>query len=29
MLLSVGLAENREQVKDLMGSVDEDHSGKI
>ena len=29
MLLSVGLAENREEVKDLMGSVDEDHSGKI
>ena len=29
MLLSLGLAHTLEEVKDLMGTVDEDHSGKI
>lgn len=29
MLLSLGLAQNIEEVKNLMGTVDEDHSGKI
>ena len=29
MLLSLGLAHTIEEVKDLMGTVDEDHSGKI
>lgn len=29
LLISVGLAETREEVKRLIDSVDEDHSGKI
>ena len=29
LLISVGLATSREEVKRLIDSVDEDHSGKI
>lgn len=29
MLLSLGLASNIEEVKEMMATVDEDHSGKI